>query len=118
MKGAFEEVVRYCTMYNNGGIPLPLTPQQRSLCQQAEKRMGSLGLRGQCLWPAPGLAFACHADFPGALMQGPQSVRWWSEWQQAVASESQASVERIGSPPPKTPVNAGAAQDEERRPRP
>lgn len=53
MKGAFEEVIRYCTMYNNGGIPLPLTPQQRSLCQQEEKKMGSLGLRGQCWRPGP-----------------------------------------------------------------
>lgn len=94
MKGAFEEVVRYCTTYNNGGIPLPLTPQQRSLCQQAEKRMGSLGLRGQCLWPALGFAFACHVDFSGTLMQGPQSVSRWSEWQQAVAS-----VECVGGHP-------------------
>ncbi|XP_033075062.1 calcium-transporting ATPase type 2C member 2 isoform X2 [Trachypithecus francoisi] len=47
MKGALEEVIRYCTMYNNGGIPLPLTPQQRSFCLQEEKRMGSLGLRGR-----------------------------------------------------------------------
>lgn len=51
MKGAFEEVIRYCTMYNNGGIPLPLTPQQRSFCQQEEKKMGLLGLRGQYLLP-------------------------------------------------------------------
>ncbi|XP_019490363.1 PREDICTED: calcium-transporting ATPase type 2C member 2 [Hipposideros armiger] len=83
MKGAFEEVIRYCTMYNNGGIPLPLTPQQRSFCQQEEKKMGSLGLRGQCLWPQP-LALHLHAntDFSSALMQGPQSVRReWSGWQ-------------------------------------
>lgn len=53
MKGAFEEVIHYCTMYNNGGIPLPLTPQQRAFCQQEEKKMGSLGLRGQCLWLQP-----------------------------------------------------------------
>lgn len=48
MKGAFEEVMRSCTTYNNGGIPLPLTPQQRAFCLQEEERMGSLGLRGQC----------------------------------------------------------------------
>lgn len=48
MKGAFEEVIRHCSMYNNGGIPLPLTPQQKSYCQQEEKKMGSLGLRGWC----------------------------------------------------------------------
>lgn len=72
MKGALEEVIRYCTMYNNGGIPLPLTPQQRSFCLQEEKRMGSLGLRGQCLWPQPRalslhvtLTFKCiQAGFP------------------------------------------------------
>ncbi|XP_072823941.1 calcium-transporting ATPase type 2C member 2 isoform X2 [Vicugna pacos] len=53
MKGAFEEVIRYCTTYNNGGIPLPLTPQQRSFCQQEEKRMGSLGLRVLALASGP-----------------------------------------------------------------
>ncbi|XP_074226437.1 calcium-transporting ATPase type 2C member 2 isoform X4 [Camelus bactrianus] len=55
MKGAFEEVIHYCTMYNNGGIPLPLTPQQRSFCQQEEKRMGSLGLRVLALASGPEL---------------------------------------------------------------
>lgn len=53
MKGAFEEVIRSCTTYNNGGIALPLTPQQEALCLQEERRMGSLGLRGQCR-PSPG----------------------------------------------------------------
>lgn len=46
MKGAFEEVIHHCSMYNNGGIPLPLTPQQKSCWLQEEKKMGSLGLRG------------------------------------------------------------------------
>lgn len=56
MKGAFEEVINYCTMYNHGGISLPLTPQQRVFCQQEEKKMGSLGLRGQYLLrPSPAL---------------------------------------------------------------
>ncbi|XP_066205031.1 calcium-transporting ATPase type 2C member 2 isoform X3 [Saccopteryx leptura] len=55
MKGAFEEVIRYCTMYNHGGIPLPLTPQQRSFCQQEEKKMGSLGLRVLALASGPEL---------------------------------------------------------------
>ncbi|KAM9048909.1 calcium-transporting ATPase type 2C member 2 isoform 1-T1 [Megaptera novaeangliae] len=55
MKGAFEEVIRYCTTYNHGGIPLPLTPQQRAFCQQEEKRMGSLGLRVLALASGPEL---------------------------------------------------------------
>lgn len=59
MKGAFEEVIRHCSMYNNGGIPLPLTPQQKSYCQQEEKKMGSLGLRG---W--------CHVSLPCSLGLG------------------------------------------------
>ncbi|XP_015729587.1 calcium-transporting ATPase type 2C member 2 isoform X2 [Coturnix japonica] len=45
MKGAFEEVIRYCTMYNSSGISLMLTPQQKASYQQEEKRMGSSGLR-------------------------------------------------------------------------
>ncbi|XP_044284009.1 calcium-transporting ATPase type 2C member 2 [Varanus komodoensis] len=45
MKGAFEEVMEHCTMFNSGGLALPLTPQQRAVYAQEEKRMGSLGLR-------------------------------------------------------------------------
>uniref|UniRef100_A0A4X2LQE9 Calcium-transporting ATPase n=1 Tax=Vombatus ursinus TaxID=29139 RepID=A0A4X2LQE9_VOMUR len=55
MKGAFEEVIRCCTTYNNGGIPLLLTPQQESFCLQEEKRMGSLGLRVLALASGPEL---------------------------------------------------------------
>lgn len=66
MKGAFEEVIRSCTTYNNGGIPLPLTPQQEASSLQEEKRMGSLGLRGQC-GTQPSSELACNLD--GGL--------WW-----------------------------------------
>ncbi|XP_005411015.1 PREDICTED: calcium-transporting ATPase type 2C member 2 isoform X1 [Chinchilla lanigera] len=55
MKGAFEEVIRSCTTYNNGGIALPLTPQQETFCLQEEKRMGSLGLRVLALASGPEL---------------------------------------------------------------
>ncbi|KAL6045595.1 hypothetical protein STEG23_029496 [Scotinomys teguina] len=55
MKGAFEEVIRHCGMYNNGGIPLPLTPQQKSYWLQEEKMMGSLGLRVLALASGPEL---------------------------------------------------------------
>uniref|UniRef100_A0A8C3RY25 Calcium-transporting ATPase n=1 Tax=Chelydra serpentina TaxID=8475 RepID=A0A8C3RY25_CHESE len=55
MKGAFEEVIQYCTMYNNGGIPLPLTPQQNASYLQEERRMGSLGLRVLALASGPEL---------------------------------------------------------------
>ncbi|XP_023101803.2 calcium-transporting ATPase type 2C member 2 isoform X2 [Felis catus] len=55
MKGAFEEVINHCTSYNNGGLSLPLTPQQTALCQQEERRMGSLGLRVLALASGPEL---------------------------------------------------------------
>ncbi|NXH10940.1 AT2C2 ATPase, partial [Bucco capensis] len=45
MKGALEEVIQYCTLYNSGGISLALTPQQKAFYQQEEKGMGSSGLR-------------------------------------------------------------------------
>ncbi|KAM8947121.1 calcium-transporting ATPase type 2C member 2 [Pelodytes ibericus] len=45
MKGAFEEVIQYCTTYNSSGMPMPLTPQQKSGYLQEEKNMGIQGLR-------------------------------------------------------------------------
>uniref|UniRef100_A0A8C7BXI0 Calcium-transporting ATPase n=1 Tax=Neovison vison TaxID=452646 RepID=A0A8C7BXI0_NEOVI len=56
MKGALEEVVNSCSTYNHGGIPLPLTPQQRAFYQQEEEKMGTLGLRDRAAvtGPAPG----------------------------------------------------------------
>ncbi|KAM4614241.1 calcium-transporting ATPase type 2C member 2 [Discoglossus pictus] len=45
MKGAFEEVIQYCTTYNSGGMATTLTPQQKSLYLQEEKNMGMQGLR-------------------------------------------------------------------------
>ncbi|XP_042527391.1 calcium-transporting ATPase type 2C member 2 [Dipodomys spectabilis] len=45
MKGALEEVVRCCSLYNHGGLSLPLTPQQEAFWRQEERRMGALGLR-------------------------------------------------------------------------
>ncbi|XP_009968811.1 calcium-transporting ATPase type 2C member 2 [Tyto alba] len=53
MKGAFEEVIQYCTLYNSGGISLSLTPQQKAFYQQEEKRMGSSGLRVLALASGP-----------------------------------------------------------------
>ncbi|NWR72321.1 AT2C2 ATPase, partial [Centropus unirufus] len=55
MKGAFEEVIRYCTLYNSSGISLSITPQQKAFYQQEEKRMGSSGLRVLALASGPEL---------------------------------------------------------------
>nr|XP_056718837.1 calcium-transporting ATPase type 2C member 2 [Euleptes europaea] len=55
MKGAFEEVMQHCSMFNSGGISLPLTPQQKAVYVQEEKHMGSLGLRVLALASGPEL---------------------------------------------------------------
>ncbi|XP_030062223.1 calcium-transporting ATPase type 2C member 1 isoform X1 [Microcaecilia unicolor] len=55
MKGAYEQVIRYCTMYNSKGLILPLTPQQRELYHQEKAYMGSAGLRVLALASGPEL---------------------------------------------------------------
>ncbi|KAL7976789.1 hypothetical protein Chor_008738, partial [Crotalus horridus] len=55
MKGAYEEVIRYCTTYNNKGHSLPLNQQQRDLYQQEKASMGSAGLRVLALASGPEL---------------------------------------------------------------
>lgn len=47
MKGAYEQVIKYCTTYHSKGQTLTLTQQQRDLYQQEKARMGSAGLRGK-----------------------------------------------------------------------
>ncbi|KAH0627276.1 hypothetical protein JD844_002798 [Phrynosoma platyrhinos] len=55
MKGAYEEVIRYCTTYNSKGHSLPLSQQQRDLYQQEKASMGSAGLRVLALASGPEL---------------------------------------------------------------
>ncbi|KAM6910512.1 calcium-transporting ATPase type 2C member 1 [Xenentodon cancila] len=45
MKGAYEQVIRFCSSYNSRGAALPLTQQQRELYQQQISYMGTAGLR-------------------------------------------------------------------------
>ncbi|XP_056141547.1 calcium-transporting ATPase type 2C member 1 isoform X3 [Lampris incognitus] len=54
MKGAFEQVIRFCTSYNSRGTALPLSSQQLELYQQQKSYMGTAGLRV--------LAFASGAE--------------------------------------------------------
>ncbi|KAG8516262.1 Calcium-transporting ATPase type 2C member 1, partial [Galemys pyrenaicus] len=49
MKGAYEQVIKYCTTYQSKGQTLALTQQQRDLYQQEKARMGSAGLRASRL---------------------------------------------------------------------
>uniref|UniRef100_A0A2K5WW06 Calcium-transporting ATPase n=1 Tax=Macaca fascicularis TaxID=9541 RepID=A0A2K5WW06_MACFA len=91
MKGALEEVIRYCTMYNNGGIPLPLTPQQRSFCLQEEKRMGSLGLRVLALASGPELGRLTFLGLVGIIDPPRVGVKEAVQ----VLSESGVSVKMI-----------------------
>uniref|UniRef100_A0A8C6L7Y6 Calcium-transporting ATPase n=1 Tax=Nothobranchius furzeri TaxID=105023 RepID=A0A8C6L7Y6_NOTFU len=45
VKGAYEQVIRFCSSYNSRGAALPLTSQQRELYQQQISYMGTSGLR-------------------------------------------------------------------------
>ncbi|KAM4833675.1 calcium-transporting ATPase type 2C member 2 [Thomomys bottae] len=67
MKGAFEEVIRCCGLYNHGGISLPLTPQQKAFWLQEEKRMGSLGLRVLALASGPELGRLTFLGLAGII---------------------------------------------------
>ncbi|XP_077071078.1 calcium-transporting ATPase type 2C member 1 isoform X2 [Siphateles boraxobius] len=58
VKGAYEQIIRFCTSYNSKGATLPLTHQQRELYQQQKSYMGTAGLRV--------LAFASGSEM-GAL---------------------------------------------------
>ncbi|XP_061320466.1 calcium-transporting ATPase type 2C member 1 isoform X4 [Pezoporus flaviventris] len=55
MKGAYEQVIRYCTSYNCKGQTLPLVQQQREKYQQEKTSMGSAGLRVLALASGPEL---------------------------------------------------------------
>ncbi|NXN12743.1 AT2C1 ATPase, partial [Indicator maculatus] len=55
MKGAYEQVIRYCTSYNCKGQTLPLVQQQREQYQQEKASMGSAGLRVLALAAGPEL---------------------------------------------------------------
>ncbi|XP_012912429.2 calcium-transporting ATPase type 2C member 2 isoform X3 [Mustela putorius furo] len=67
MKGALEEVVNSCSTYNHGGIPLPLTPQQRAFYRQQEKEMGTLGLRVLALASGPELGSLTFLGLVGII---------------------------------------------------
>ncbi|KAL2084687.1 hypothetical protein ACEWY4_020205 [Coilia grayii] len=62
MKGAFEQVIRFCSGYHSKGATLPLTNHQRELFQQQKSYMGTAGLRV--------LAFASGTEMGGLTFLG------------------------------------------------
>ncbi|XP_053287967.1 calcium-transporting ATPase type 2C member 1 isoform X2 [Pleuronectes platessa] len=62
VKGAYEQVIRFCSSYSSRGTSLPLTHQQRELYQQQISYMGSASLRV--------LAFASGAEMGNLTFLG------------------------------------------------
>ncbi|XP_034378381.1 calcium-transporting ATPase type 2C member 2 [Arvicanthis niloticus] len=103
MKGAFEEVIHHCSMYNNGGIPLPLTPQQKSYWQQEEKKMGSLGLRVLALASGPELGRLTFLGLVGIIDPPRAGVKEAVQ----ILSESGVSVKMVTGDALETAVAIG-----------
>ncbi|NWH79468.1 AT2C2 ATPase, partial [Piaya cayana] len=103
MKGAFEEVIQYCTLYNSGGISLALTPQQKAFYQQEEKRMGSSGLRVLALASGPELGKLTFLGLVGIIDPPRAGVKEAVQ----VLSESGVSVKMITGDALETAVAIG-----------
>lgn len=80
VKGAFEQVVRFCSSYNSRGAALPLSSQQRELYQQQISYMGSSGLRGNSAssWRAAALLLLTVPSLPPSpqCWPSPPALRW------------------------------------------
>uniref|UniRef100_A0A8C5TBP1 Calcium-transporting ATPase n=1 Tax=Malurus cyaneus samueli TaxID=2593467 RepID=A0A8C5TBP1_9PASS len=107
MKGAFEEVIQYCTLYNSGGISLSLTPQQKALYQQEEKRMGSSGLRVLALASGPELGKLTFLGLVGIIDPPRAGVREAVQ----VLFESGVSVKMVTGDALETAVAIGTKLD-------
>ncbi|KFV70397.1 Calcium-transporting ATPase type 2C member 2, partial [Dryobates pubescens] len=103
MKGAFEEVIQHCTLYNSSGISLSITPQQKAFYQQEEKRMGSSGLRVLALASGPELGKLTFLGLVGIIDPPRAGVRQAVQ----VLLESGVSVKMITGDALETAVAIG-----------
>ncbi|XP_039619405.1 calcium-transporting ATPase type 2C member 2-like [Polypterus senegalus] len=75
MKGAFEGVIEYCSDYNSSGLPVPLTPQIKTVYINEEKRLGRLGLRVLALASGPELGRLSFLGLIGIIDPPKEGVK-------------------------------------------
>ncbi|XP_055514522.1 calcium-transporting ATPase type 2C member 1 isoform X1 [Leucoraja erinacea] len=87
MKGAHEQVIRFCSSYSSHSQTLPLTQQQKELYQQEEKYMGTAGLRVLALASGPELGQLTFLGLVGMIDPPKSGIK------EAVAALIKAGVE-------------------------
>lgn len=88
MKGAYEQVIRFCSSYSSRGSALPLSQQQRELYQQQISYMGTAGLRGEgplCRkWTSSSSSSSADVSVCPVhqCWRSPRGLRWgtWPSW--------------------------------------